>query len=184
MLENKRLEWLVKTIDMVDERITRKLENDGPERGVQTDELQMSLEELRVVEEELLRQGEQLAKEHQHYEDLLNFTPYAYVETDPDGVIRETNPAAENLFQHRKQYLLGKPLVVFVAKAEHSVFRSRLNALRNGEGVEKTALSLTIQPQGGLPVAAKSNLAAMRDRRGHLTGIRWMFRDLFEASTA
>src|SRR5262245_48108106 len=66
------------------------------------EELQGALEELRVAEELLLQQNQELElsaenieSERRRYEDLFEFAPDAYFVTDARGVIQEANRATE-----------------------------------------------------------------------------------------
>src|SRR5918996_1822804 len=65
------------------------------------EQLQNALEELRVAEEELHQQYDELlstqaelAAEHQRYLDLFELAPCGYLVTDQTGVIRKANQTA------------------------------------------------------------------------------------------
>ena len=68
------------------------------------EELSTALEELRVTEEEVRVQNEQLAEAHQsveaqrdHYRELFQLAPVAYLVTDRVGLIREANQQTASL---------------------------------------------------------------------------------------
>ncbi len=100
-------------------------------------ELQNALEELKVAEEEVYQKKEDLENtlvsliaERQRYQDLFNFAPEAYFLTDLNGVIQEANNAASMLLNISREFLIGKPLIIFVVQSERRVFYQYLGRLR------------------------------------------------------
>jgi nitrogen fixation/metabolism regulation signal transduction histidine kinase len=127
------------------------------------EKLQTALEELRVTEEELRTQNEELAAareeldaQRRRYRALFEFAPDAYLVTDPTGKILEANRAAAALFHVRAQYLVGKPLLVFVHEEDRREFRERL----------------------GQPFYAAVTVGAERGAGGSVLGLRWLVRDV------
>lgn len=95
------------------------------------------LEELAVVLEEIHQQYEELsathqaiAEQHQRYQELFDFAPDGYLVTDVRGIIQNANQAAGNLFGVHQAFLVGKPLVIFVANADRRAFLTYITALR------------------------------------------------------
>src|SRR5918999_2959081 len=83
--------------------------------------LSVSLEELKVAEEELVQQNEELAltrdaveTNSRHFRRLFDAVPAPYVVTDIVGMIRHANHAAAVLFKRPAEVLEGKPLLSFV----------------------------------------------------------------------
>jgi len=106
-------------------------------------ELGVASEELQVVVEELQQQNEQLAAaraavevEHQHYQELFEEIPSAYLVTDPAGIIQEVNRAAAKLLNVEQRFLMGKPLFIFVAESERQNFHSQLTQLQQAQQVQ------------------------------------------------
>jgi len=100
-------------------------------------ELQNALEELKVAEEEVYQQKEDLENtlvllvaERQRYQDLFEFAPEAYLLTDLNGVIQEANSAAASLLDISHEFLIGKPLIIFVAQSERRAFYQYLGQLQ------------------------------------------------------
>lgn len=148
-------------------------------------ELETALEELRSAEEELLQQHEELTSayealevERQRYQDLFEFAPDGYLVTDPRGIIREANHAAATLFNLSQQFLLGKPLALFVTAEERGAFRSELSRLSQVDRVQEWEVHL--QPHKGAPVDADITATVIHDRTGKLVGLRWLLRDITE----
>ena len=78
------------------------------------EELQVTLEELRVAQEELEERIAELAdaneileQERRRYYELFNFTPGGCVVTTPTGVIREANRAIADMVSSSSMSWLG-----------------------------------------------------------------------------
>src|SRR5262245_54202642 len=100
-------------------------------------ELSNTVEELCVAAEELRQQNDQLVatrtlleQERHHYQELFELAPDGYVVTDMLGVIREANNNAANLLHMRRDFLIGKPIIVCVSSSEHVGFRRLLARLQ------------------------------------------------------
>ncbi len=146
-------------------------------------DLSTALEELHVIAEELNeRNAELLATradldaERQHYQDLFEFAPDGYLLTSPTGVIEEANQAAANLLGVSADYLTGKPLVVFVAKAD----RPQLYATLRQAGRDAAPLDreLLIQSRQNEARRVAVKVAASHDAGGRVNRLRWMMRDI------
>ncbi|MBD2386077.1 PAS domain S-box protein [Cylindrospermum sp. FACHB-282] len=149
-------------------------------------ELQQTLEELQVVEEELRQQNEELAVareiaelERQRYQDLFEFAPEGYLVTDAEGIIKETNLAAANLLSVRPKYLVGKPLVVFIAQEDRLTFITKLHNLQNLQYWE-----VLIQPRDGQTFPASIKVATVNDSQGKQIGWRWLLCNISERKQA
>jgi PAS domain S-box-containing protein len=172
---------LVQRIEKIQRRIEAKLDRRstdgaGPSRAEALEELRVSVEELRVASEELRRQTEDLARERQRYLDLFNFAPDAYLVTDSADTVEEANVATVGLLQCPERFLIGKPLVVFVAASQREAFRMRLNRLRLERTAKVEDWDITIQPRAGHSFPASVTVGPIRDAASRLTGIRWLLR--------
>jgi PAS domain S-box-containing protein len=148
-----------------------------PNQAEAIEDLRGSLEELTVAEEELRQQYEQLALARQRYQELFDLAPDAYLATDSSGNIQEANRAAAKLFQIPMQFIVGKPLLQFVASEEHQGFMKQLHQLRTGVMESVESWEVTIQPRmGGPPLHAAMTVGAARDRFSRLVGLRWLIR--------
>ncbi|HEY0738448.1 MAG TPA: ATP-binding protein [Herpetosiphonaceae bacterium] len=147
------------------------------------EDLQISLEELRVVEEALIEQNmlllaaqEELTAERQRYQELFDGAPDGYVLTTPSGIIQEANQAASRLLNMSRAELQGKPLPLFVAEADRQQFRSRLHELRAADRIEDREVSF--HAWRGESFIGGLSATPVRDRSGHLTALRWSIRDV------
>jgi PAS domain S-box-containing protein len=153
-------------------------------------DLSATLEELHVAGEELRQQNEELAAAHQiieterqRYQDLFDFAPDGYLVTDPDGVIYEANRAAATLLGVLPDFLVGKPLSVFVAEENHATLYKRLTGLQAAaETLEDWQISL--HPRERPPFPASVTVSGVRGTTGRLTGLRWLIRDITERKGA
>ncbi|MBD6616391.1 PAS domain S-box protein [Komarekiella sp. 'clone 1'] len=143
-------------------------------------ELQRTLEELKVVEEELRLQNEELSaarekveSQRQRYQDLFEFAPDGYLVTDTTGIIIEANHAAATLLCVQQKYLVGKPLILFIAQPDHPTFIAQLNSFQQTQDWE-----IYLQPRRGTPFPASISLAAVYDSRGRRVGWRWLLCDI------
>ncbi|MFN6534971.1 MAG: PAS domain S-box protein [Nostoc sp. EkiNYC01] len=145
-------------------------------------DLQQALEEFRTAEEELRQQNEELLVarelvelERQRYQDLFEFAPDGYLVTDAAGIIQEANRAATTLFGVVPEYLVNKPLILFIAQEDRHTFTTRLN---NREQVQEWEVYL--KPRKKKPFPASIKMAAMYDSQGEQVGWRWLLCNISE----
>ncbi len=146
-------------------------------------ELQETLEELQIAEEELRQQNEQLIfsreiteAERQRYQNLFEFAPNGYLVTNTLGVIQQANHGVESLLSVRQDHLIGKPLVVFIAKEYRSQFVSRLQKLHNLQEWE-----MNFQSRKGLLFPAIVRVNPIFDSQGKQTGCLWSISDISDS---
>jgi PAS domain S-box-containing protein len=144
------------------------------------EELHVAAEALRQQNDELLSARQALESERQRYRDLFEFAPDGYLVTDGDGTIQEANQAAARLLRVRQKFLVGKPLVVFVAGEAHRAFNAYIAGLHGGSPDRVAEWQTTIQPRSGPPFPVSVTTARIRDRQGKLVGLRWLLRDSSE----
>lgn len=139
-------------------------------------ELGVASEELQVVVEELQQQNEQLAAaraaaevEYQRYQELFDEIPSAYLVTDPVGIIQEANRAAAKLLKVEQRFLIGKPLIVFIAESERENFHFQLLRLQQAQ---LHNLRLRLIPRQGEPFHADVTVALIYNCEGEVTGLR------------
>jgi PAS domain-containing protein len=99
--------------------------------------LSVSLEELKVAEEELLQQNEELLvtrdaieSTSRYFRRLFDDAPLPYIVTDICGIIRQANRAAAVLLKRPPELLEGKPLLTFVPLDRRSSFRDAINRIQ------------------------------------------------------
>lgn len=146
------------------------------------EELQTAIEELRVTEEELRSQQAQLADAWLAAETssdwnraLFETVAEALVVTDPDGVVRDANPAAGTLLGVSARGLRGKPLAVYIPQEERPVFRTRL--LRLKDDALPVRFDLRMQPRLAVPVLVEASVTTFKPQDA-AAGLHWTLRDV------
>lgn len=149
-------------------------------------ELSTSSEEQAVFEEELRQQNEELlianhnAKlQQQRYESLFEFAPDAYLVTDANGIIQEANQKASYLFNVCQNYLIGKPIFIFVDKSNRKNLRTQFNLLEPVENCE-----CFIKPINRKLFNAAITITSIYDGQGKLVDKRLIIRDISERKQA
>jgi PAS domain S-box-containing protein len=150
------------------------------------EELQQTLEELQIVEEELRQQNEQLLiareiaeLERRRYQDLFEFTPDGYLVTDKLGIIQEANHAASSLLCVHQKYLVGKPITIFLDQSDKHNVLSHLSSSQHCQEWE-----IYIQPREEQPFPASVRLRAVYDRQGQWRGWCWLICNISEQKQA
>ncbi|MGF1566971.1 MAG: PAS domain-containing protein [Nodosilinea sp.] len=143
-------------------------------------ELYFVLEELQTADEELQQQNQalllarqQLEVERHRYQALFDLAPDAYLVTNYQGKIYQANRAAEALFAVPPNYLINKPLIVFV-EADH---RPQFQAYLAQPGhIQNWQIGVAVRHQ--VPRLVAISTAAIKDSQGQETAILWSLRDL------
>ncbi|MCW3059860.1 MAG: SpoIIE family protein phosphatase [Capsulimonas sp.] len=162
----------------------------SPERIVLMEafhEIEVTLEELRVVEEELRRQNDELSEarnlveaERVRYRHLFDLAPHGYVLTDGDGIILEANRAAAVMLSVEQRNLRRKPMAVYLGPGDKSVFYRELSSLRNGD--RRVDFDARITPRGAEVFDA--NIAASAGPNDSGPTYLWVVQDITERKRA
>jgi PAS domain S-box-containing protein len=163
-----------------------------PYREVLTDafnQIDITLEELQVADEELRQQSEALIqstevaeRERQKYRELFEFAPSGYLVTTADGLILEANRAASVLLNLEGRFLSRKPIASFIPIEDRPAFRAELAQLQRTPFIPDW--ELTILPRNGQPFTASATVSATIDGRNGVSTIRWLLRDVTERKRA
>lgn len=142
------------------------------------DVLSAADEKLRVQNELLVKAREQLCAEQMRYQDLFEFAPDGYIVTDCAGIIQEANRAASILLNWPSRGLIRRTLLSFVEPDWRKAFREELKCLPALGYVAH--FEIEIHPRASTPFPAWLTTNAIRDADGHMTGLRWLLRDITE----
>jgi putative nucleotidyltransferase with HDIG domain/PAS domain S-box-containing protein len=150
------------------------------------EDISASLEDLQAVVREADLQAEKdLAAaepgpgaEDRGYRDLFALAPDAYLVTDAQTIIAESNQAAAAMLKVNQGYLHGKPLTHFVAEADRAAFHASLIRVR--EAGEKRTWEFNLQPAAGEPFSVSVNVCAQTDHQDQLVRVLWLLRDVRE----
>ena len=170
----------------LDDRL-RRLPDDVPLRREQTngepDASRVDSDELAEAKRQLRRQAAELEHarllleaERERFRELFEVAPEGHIITDASGTIREANRGAGALLNIPVDYLLGKPLAVFIDPDDRRSFRVRVYRAR-AEGAEE-AWAASLLPRGGDLLRVLLAASPLLDARGAVTGIRWLIRDV------
>lgn len=121
------------------------------------------MDEIRAAWLELKARVEELAGERQHYLELFDRAPDAYLITRADGTIEDANGAAVDIFQRRRRHLQGKPLAALIALEQRAAFRERLRALAHPHA-ERTWRNIVEAP--GVRMEVKLTTRLIHQPRG------------------
>ncbi|MBD2676133.1 MULTISPECIES: bifunctional diguanylate cyclase/phosphodiesterase [Nostoc] len=143
------------------------------------EELHTTVEELLIVSQELEVTRAALYRERRRYQDLFEFAPDAYLITNTAGTIEEANHAAATLLHVRQKYLVGKPLILFIAQQDRQLFSYHMN---NSQQLLNWEINL--QPRGGKPFPASVRLSAVYDENREQISWRWLLCNITERKQA
>ena len=134
------------------------------ELGIASEELQTAIEELTIQNEELIIAQSAVSAERQRYEDLFQCAPDGYLVTNELGVIEEANRAAAELLNVSQRFLVGKPLIVFVAEQERQMFHRQLTLMQQVQ--RDRQITLQLLPRNGELIEVDLRAAAITDWQG------------------
>jgi len=147
------------------------------------------LHELRVHQEELEAQNEELRETQQlleasrdRYADLYDFAPIGYATLDGKGHICEINLTGATILGQERSRLLGMLFSVAVVKSDLSAFHGHLRQCRQGSGPVTTELTLAAHDRNSVPVQLHS--VPIPDLVGQSMMYRTAITDITEAKQA
>lgn len=132
--------------------------------GIISEELQVTVDELQRQNEELIATRTALEVQLRRYRELFNFASDGYIITDNSGKIEEANRAAAKLFNVPQRFLVGKPLIIFVAENERQALYSKLMQLQQGEQALEWTASLC--PRDSEPLKVGLTVTKITDDEG------------------
>lgn len=114
------------------------------------EEIQTNLEAAMLVEQQLLQQN-------QHFYNLFQTAPVAYLVIDPDGIILEANEAIAQLLNVSQTFLVGKSFSLYIVESERSSFYTKLTQLTQTH--ETQVWRVNLSPKKGEPISAHLQVA-------------------------
>lgn len=100
--------------------------------------------------------------------------------TDTEAVIREANRAAAEMLGVHQEFLVGKPLVTYIAESDRQVFHTYLTQLPLMPAYKPRVLrwQMTLQPRSGASITTALTVGLVGNPDGRLVGLRWLMRDI------
>lgn len=135
------------------------------------EEMRTELEAAELLEEELLQQNQRIAGVYQHYYDLFQTAPVAYLITDTSGIIREANQTAADLLNVPQSYLPGRPLVLYIEESRRQDFWTCLNSLGSG-GKRNLSTELCPRPRRQVAIAVELYIDPIQNESGEVATLR------------
>jgi PAS domain S-box-containing protein len=111
------------------------------------------------------------------YQELFEFAPDGYLVTDGQGLILEANHAAAAVLRCPKEFLVGKPLGLFVASGHRSRFYESLARLHTAASSDEFETQVGHRGQSRTVAVRVSFVEAIGDREATF---RWLVRDITE----
>ncbi|PSB30287.1 PAS domain-containing protein [Chlorogloea sp. CCALA 695] len=146
------------------------------ELGFVSEELQVALEELQQQNEELHLAQVALEVQKLRYQELFDLAPNPYLVTDEQGIIQEANHIAATTLNVPQRFLIGKPLIVFIAEEKRQLFHVQLTELKQADN--KARLKLRILPRNLQPFNAELLISKISDWDENLVGLRICIYDI------
>ncbi len=140
------------------------------------DQLDVSVEEMRQQNEDLLNACDVDVVGALHYQEMFECAPDGYIVTDEYGVIQEVNESASSMLRVRQEHLQRKPLSVYIDTADRRTFRQVLkNALTADV---RQIIELKVQPRDRIPVIVEFSVRSNYRVGGGPEMLLWILRDL------
>ena len=111
------------------------------------------------------------------YQELFEFAPDCQVVTDDRGIILEANHAASALLRCPKEFLVGKPLGLFVADGHRPRFYQGLTRILGAGGSNEFETRVGLRGEFR-DVAMRA--AVVEGEASRLPAFRWLVRDITE----
>jgi diguanylate cyclase (GGDEF)-like protein/PAS domain S-box-containing protein len=143
------------------------------------EQLNIAIEELLAASEELKVTRTAVEQERQRYQDLFEFAPDAYLVTNTLGTIQEANHAAAMLLNVHQKYLVGKPLIIFIAQQDRQSFSSQMTSFQ-----ELLTWELNLKPRGEKPFPVIIKASAVYESQGKQVGWRWLLYNISQRKQA
>ena len=137
------------------------------------DELQRARELIFRNLQQLSLSHRKAAKESERYRQLFEFAPGGYITSSPEGMIREANQAACDLFATPPERLMGFPLSDFIASEDKQRFLGFLETLSLTNKIQEIEFSLSGQAR-----QFYAAIKAVRVEFDGVTSLRWLIQDV------
>lgn len=175
---SRRLSYLLENDHSIDYLDSGVVSTTFKELGVAIEELEVAVEEINHQNESLALSVGMVEEERSRYENLFRFAPQAYMVTDLTGQIQEVNLATAYLLDLSPDFLIGKPLVLYVNPESRPTFWVQLKQRRERDYYQEWELHLESRNPNVTIVSCLT--IAIRNREGQPIGFHWTLRDITE----
>lgn len=151
-----------------------KLQQENVQEGIKIEgvieDLQVMYEAMQANLEVAILIEQQLLQQNRHYYDLFQAAPIAYLVTDAHGVILEANSAIAQLLNLPANYLVGKPLSLYILESDRLDFRAKLHQL--SDCYENQVWQINLSPQKDAPFAAQLHIVVSHTPEGLIESLK------------
>ncbi len=162
-----RLDDLIARADLGDD--TRALAAEALEQ------LAVTVEEMQAQNVELILSRTDLEQERERYRDLFETAPDGYLVTDTQGVIREANSTACDLFGRSRRRLIGSALATLVEPKDRRAFYAHLSRVQQQGPGSHITINLSAQDHVHVPANLRATVGEANPGGG--ADIRWLIHD-------
>jgi PAS domain S-box-containing protein len=110
------------------------------------------------------------------YQELFDFAPNGYLVTDWQGIIQEANYAAAAMLGSRREFLVNKPMLFYVAEGDRRTLLNKLAELRHQADFRLQWEMLLCPPRGPRLLTLVTVASAPNDRPE--ISLRWILQDI------
>jgi PAS domain S-box-containing protein len=140
-------------------------------------ELCAAQEDLRAQMQQLVDVRRDLTEQRRRYRMLFVSAPAAYLVTNLAGLVHDANQQAGALLNVRPKFLIGKPLILYVAHTERHDFLERLRRLQTpGDAAEDW--SLQMHPRAGGCFEASATVVCGIEPTARQPELQWLIFDV------
>ncbi|MCX5998859.1 MAG: PAS domain-containing protein, partial [Chloroflexi bacterium] len=126
--------------------------------------------------EEMRKAAAALRESEERYRDLYENAPVAYLSVGTDGLVKESNRAAQVWLGYPAAELTGKPVIELYAP--ECVAEARAVLDRANQGVSVYSEEMACLTKGGDTVYGALSATPIADEKGRVTGSRSVVRDI------
>jgi putative nucleotidyltransferase with HDIG domain len=116
--------------------------------------------------------------EYRHCRDFFDFASDAYLVTDPQTIIQESNQAAAAMLRMSQDILKNTPLALLIAGPDRPAFRASLTEVQTGG--EKRNWELQFQPGDDAPFSLFADVRAQTEQHDEPVRLLWLLREARE----
>jgi PAS domain S-box-containing protein len=125
---------------------------------------------------------ESLLASEARYRDLYKNAPIAYFSMGTDGLIKESNKAAQLLLGYSEEELIGKPRLEIYAPECAAEARTVIKKVNRGLSIENQ--EMIYRRKDGVKVYGLLSATPILDERGHVVTVRSVVKDITENKKA
>jgi hypothetical protein len=143
------------------------------------EELRVTLETLQAQRCNLVDETAPAPTHLSHAENrLVEVGSHGLFLTTPNGIVKEANRTSEILLNFPGRWLLGQPLLVFVAPEQRRTFLEKLVHLKHSSHSLQVEWHLILQPVNAHAFRAAVTVSKTLGHDGELLRLTWLVRSL------